>query len=197
MTHLKSLLLALLFLLPAATATAETTRLQTTVPSTHTLTLDCGPGGSLRLDGQTYTGTVTLTLPRFGDAVIELLPDAGYELSSCIADPADGTTQTETTLTISGIYQDKTVTVRFTNSEEPSESPTEPSETPTEPNSETSEPITEPSEAPTEPTTEPSTSTPSATAQTGDPTPLTFWLLLFGASAFLLLFLFSRRTLKK
>lgn len=113
------LLAALCALLPAAGALAESTTVKTVVPSSHTITIDCGEGGSVAADGQTQTGVFTLDVERLGTLAVEITADEGWTLNQVTASPAAGVTISGNRIILADVYEDKTLTIRFSRMPEP------------------------------------------------------------------------------
>ena len=119
MGHLKKylawILAALCALLPAAGLAAENrdTLLTTTLPREHTITVVCGAGGAVRVEGTVYTGTRTFIVDRLSAFTLEAVPDAGYRLSQVMAQPSGGVSITGNTVSIGSVYEDKTLTLSF------------------------------------------------------------------------------------
>lgn len=72
--------MAAILLSLSAFALADEVKITTTVPSEHTVTVDCDAGGSVRVGGVSYRGTARFIVPRFDAFGIEILPDQGYLL---------------------------------------------------------------------------------------------------------------------
>ena len=107
------LLVLLCVLLLSAPAMAESTTLQTVVPSQHSITINCGINGSVIANGQRYTGTVTLTVPRLGELSVTACPNSGYGISQLGVADMSGVTISSQTIRLTGIHGDNTVTVGF------------------------------------------------------------------------------------
>ena len=96
MGHLKKylawILAALCALMPVAGLAAENrdTQLTTTLPREHTITVVCGAGGAVRVEGTVYTGTRTFIVDRLSAFTLEAVPDAGYQFSQVEAQPSSG-----------------------------------------------------------------------------------------------------------
>ena len=119
MEHLKKylawILAALCALLPVAGLAAENrdTQLTTTLPREHTITVVCGAGGAVRVNGTVYTGEKVFTVDRLSAFVLEAVPDAGYRLSQVMAQPSGGVNISGNTVSIGSVYEDKTLTLSF------------------------------------------------------------------------------------
>ena len=114
MKNVFSMLLVLLcVLLLSAPAMAESTTLQTLVPSQHDITINCGLNGSVLVNGQRYTGTVVLQVPRQGELVIGAAPDSGFGIYQMGAADMSNVAVSGQTLKLYGIHSDNTVTVSF------------------------------------------------------------------------------------
>lgn len=118
------LLAALCALLPAAGALAENTTVKTIVPGSHTITIDCGEGGSVSVDGQTYTGVFTLDVERLGTLTLQIAADEGWALSQITASPSAGVSISDGSLVLANVYEAKTITIRFVQLPEPTPTPT-------------------------------------------------------------------------
>ena len=128
--YLAWILAALCALLPAAGLAAENrdTQLTTTLPREHTITVVCGAGGAVRVEGTVYTGTRTFIVDRLSAFTLEAVPDAGYRLSQVMAQPSGGVSITGNTVSIGSVYEDKTLTLSFAREQD---EPQPPKPTPT------------------------------------------------------------------
>ena len=90
--YLAWILAALCALMPVAGLAAENrdTQLTTTLPREHTITVVCGAGGAVRVEGTVYTGTRTFIVDRLSAFTLEAVPDAGYQFSQVEAQPSSG-----------------------------------------------------------------------------------------------------------
>lgn len=119
MGHLKKylawILAALCALLPAAGLAAENrdTLLTTTLPREHTITVVCGAGGAVRVEGTVYTGTRTFIVDRLSAFTLEAVPDAGYQFSQVEAQPSSGVSISGNMVIIGSVYEGKTLTLSF------------------------------------------------------------------------------------
>lgn len=105
-----------------AAAQDNDTRLTAEVPDQHTITIECGVGGSLRINGRIYTGNVEVPVERLGTVLIEILTDEGYQTASVMVEPENGVTVEEGKVILSEVYEDKKLTVGFVkNQEKPQE----------------------------------------------------------------------------
>lgn len=127
------LLAALCALLPAFSALAESTTLKTEVPSTHTITINCGRHGDVIIDGKKYSGTFTIEAKRLGTLVIIADPDDGYGLSQIVAENLSDVTIKGRKATLTNIHDENTLTISFyklpveeTPEDEPTDEPFEP-----------------------------------------------------------------------
>ena len=135
------LLAALCALLPAFSALAESTTLKTEVPATHTITINCGKHGDVRIDGKKYSGTFTIEAPRLGTLVIIADPDEGYGLSQIVAEDLTGVTIKGKKATLSNIHDENTLTISFYKLPVEEMPEDEPSNEPFEPMPEIEDPI--------------------------------------------------------
>lgn len=102
------LLVLLCVLLFSAPAMAESTTLQTVVPSQHSITINCGVNGSVIANGQRYTGIVTLAVPRLGELSVTACPNRGYGISQLGVADMSGVTISGQTIRLTGIHGDNT-----------------------------------------------------------------------------------------
>ena len=87
--YISALLLTVFLLVLAPAALADSTILTTNVPSTHTISLDVGSGGSVNgLRGKTEIGA-----DRHSKVVFEIKPDSGYKIKSVIYNGEDVTSK--------------------------------------------------------------------------------------------------------
>lgn len=107
------LLAALCALLPMAALAENATTIKTTVPSSHTITINCGKNGSVVIDGKTYEGTFTIEAERLGTLVVKARPDSGYGLNEITADHLTGVTIKGRTVTLSNVYMENALTISF------------------------------------------------------------------------------------
>ena len=130
--YLAWILAALCALMPVAGLAAENrdTQLTTTLPREHTITVVCGAGGAVRVEGTVYTGTRTFIVDRLSAFTLEAVPDAGYRLSQVMAQPSGGVSITGNTVSIGSVYEDKTLTLSFAR-EQDEPQPPKPTPTPT------------------------------------------------------------------
>ena len=128
--YLAWILAALCALMPVAGLAAENrdTQLTTTLPREHTITVVCGAGGAVRVEGTVYTGTRTFIVDRLSAFTLEAVPDAGYRLSQVMAQPSGGVSITGNTVSIGSVYEDKTLTLSFAREQD---EPQPPKPTPT------------------------------------------------------------------
>lgn len=108
-----SLFVFLLVFVFTFSACAKETTLLTTVPSEHTISVTCARGGSILYDGQTYTGTVTLIVPRFGAVSFKAVPDRGCRFSRLITNSESGISIVNNEINITNLFEDKTINLRF------------------------------------------------------------------------------------
>lgn len=89
------LMLAMLFPTTtfAASAADSTTKLQTTVPKTHTVRLEIGEHGSVTVGKETYTGTKEILVNRLSEVSYKIKADGKYEIETVTYDGADVTDQ--------------------------------------------------------------------------------------------------------
>lgn len=119
MGHLKKylawILAALCALMPVAGLAAENrdTQLTTTLPREHTITVVCGAGGAVRVEGTVYTGTRTFIVDRLSAFTLEAVPDAGYQFSQVEAQPSSGVSISGNMVIIGSVYEGKTLTLSF------------------------------------------------------------------------------------
>lgn len=106
------MLAALCALLPMA-ALAEKTTVTATVPSEHTIAIICGENGSVEIDGQRYSGELSVKVPRFGALSVHARPDAGFELSKIIARSMEGVTLKGRDAILTNIHADNELWVSF------------------------------------------------------------------------------------
>lgn len=125
--YLVWMLAALFALLPMAGVAAENrdTQITTTLPEEHTITVVCGAGGAVRVDGTVYTGEKSFSVERLSTFEMEAVPDAGYRLSQVMAQPGDGVSILGNTVRIDSVYEDKTLALSFVRED------TKPTPTPT------------------------------------------------------------------
>lgn len=123
--YLAWILAALCALMPVAGLAAENrdTQLTTTLPREHTITVVCGAGGAVRVEGTVYTGEKAFSVERLSAFELEAVPDAGYRLSQVMAQPSGGVSTSGNTVTIGSVYENKTLTLSFVR-EEPKPTPT-------------------------------------------------------------------------
>lgn len=136
------LLAALCALLPIAALAENATTIKTSVPSSHTIAINCGKHGSVVIDGKTYEGTFTIEAERLGTLVIKARPDDGYGLSEITAEHLIGVTIKGRTVTLSNVYMENTLNISFYKkpvTDDGEETPDEPFE----PMPEVDEPILE------------------------------------------------------
>ena len=107
------LLMLLCVLLLSAPAMAESTTLQTVVPSQHSITINCGINGSVIANGQRYTGTVTLTVPRLGELSVTACPNSGFGISQLGVANMSGVTISGQTVTLKSVHRDNVVSATF------------------------------------------------------------------------------------
>jgi len=107
------LLVALCVLQPSFSAMAESTKLQTVIPSEHSITINCGVNGKVMVNGVSYTGTVSLKVPRHSDLVITAVPNSGFGIAQLGAANMDGVTISGQTLTLKSVYRDNIVSATF------------------------------------------------------------------------------------
>lgn len=115
---------ALCILLASIGAAAQDnyTRLTAEVPDQHIITIECGAGGSLRINGRIYTGNAEVPVERLGTVIIEILTDEGYQAASVTVEPENGVTVEGGKVILSEVYEDKKLTVGFVkNQEKPQE----------------------------------------------------------------------------
>lgn len=109
-----SMVLALLCaLLPMAALAQEATELSAEVPTEHSITINCGKHGSVKMDGVEYSGTFVVKIERRGTLKLTAVPDKGYEVSKISASNKDGFSVKGAEATLSEIYLDNTVKVTF------------------------------------------------------------------------------------
>lgn len=66
----------------AAEGNSGTTTITTTVPDTHTVTLEIGEHGSVTTDGTAYTGTQEIQIKRLSEQKYTITPDKGYQIDT-------------------------------------------------------------------------------------------------------------------
>ena len=113
--YLAWILAALCALMPVAGLAAENrdTQLTTTLPREHTITVVCGAGGAVRVEGTVYTGTRTFIVDRLSAFTLEAVPDAGYQFSQVEAQPSSGVSISGNMVIIGSVYEGKTLTLSF------------------------------------------------------------------------------------
>lgn len=97
----------------AAQAHAQQTALRASVPGEHTLTIHCGSGGGIRFNDKVYTGTLTLSVPRFGSLCFEAVPDDAHLFSHLAATPNRGITVSGTSILVNNLLENKEVSLVF------------------------------------------------------------------------------------
>lgn len=117
--YLAWMLAALFALLPAAGLAAENrdTQITTTLPEEHTITVVCGAGGAVRVNGTVYTGETMFSVKRLSAFELEVVADTGYYLNNVVLHPDGGMSITgSNTVTIDSVYEDKSLTLVFMQS---------------------------------------------------------------------------------
>ncbi|MBE5809304.1 MAG: hypothetical protein E7318_00035 [Clostridiales bacterium] len=113
MKRLSLILLLVAIVVALSAVLAEQTLLTTTVPSEHTLTLSCGPEGTLIVNGTTLTEGTSIQIGRHEKVEIEIIPNAGYELETATVSSDYGVTLEGNTIVIAKMVQDFTTNIAF------------------------------------------------------------------------------------
>ena len=89
---------------------SQGTTITTTVPDTHTITLDIGEHGSVIVDRTTYTGTQKIEIPRLAEQSYYIKADNGWEIDTVSYGKADSletvSLDKENRYTASALYED-------------------------------------------------------------------------------------------
>lgn len=112
------ILLLVLLTLAAPAALAEQTLLTTSVPSEHMLTVICGEGGSLIINGLTLSGSKSVTIDRQARVVIEIKPNQGFELDTVTVSSDYGISIQGSSITVAQMVQDITAHVSFVRTQD-------------------------------------------------------------------------------
>lgn len=97
----------------AAEESNGTTTIITTVPDTHTVTLEIGEHGSVTTDGKEYTGTQDIKVKRLSEQKYTITPDKGYQIDTVSYGKPDSmetvTLSSDNTYTAPVIHEDEFV----------------------------------------------------------------------------------------
>lgn len=109
-----ALCLAAVLVLPVSVRAAEessgTTTITTTVPDTHTVTLEIGEHGSVTTDGKVYTGTQNIQVKRLAEQKYIITPDKGWLIDTVTYGKPDSmetvALDSDNTYTAPALYED-------------------------------------------------------------------------------------------
>lgn len=107
------LMLAVLLAAFCPAASAEQVRITAVVPGEHTLTLSCGAGGTALVNGTALTADTPVTIRRHERVVIEIIPNAGYELETAAVSSDYGVTLEGSSIVVAKMVQDMTARLAF------------------------------------------------------------------------------------
>lgn len=107
------LLAALLCALLTGALADSSSTLRTCVPDTHTITVDCGKNGGVWVGKEWRTGKFTLEVPRLGSLTLKAEGSSGYRVEEILVKPEEKAAVHGSKLILSGVYEDKTVTISF------------------------------------------------------------------------------------
>lgn len=113
MKKLTLFLVLALLCLTASAALADQTHLTTVVPGEHVLTLSHSEGGQITVNGTTLTAGTSIVIERHKRVVIEITPDAGYELEAATVSSDYGLSMQGNTIVIDRMVQDTSVQITF------------------------------------------------------------------------------------
>ena len=87
--------------------------LSTSVPAAHTVTVVCGTGGSVVVDGEVYSGVSRFAVQRYDSFALTAMPDPGCALASIAASGDSGMTLSADGASLDRVSRDVTLTVVF------------------------------------------------------------------------------------
>lgn len=106
-------LIAILFLLfPTTLSASESVDITTTVPDSYAITVTGGTSGTYRVDGKSYSGQNIFIVKRFGNFVVEAVPNIGYLVEVTVGGKLQKSTG-DNTWSLTDLLTNKTMNVKF------------------------------------------------------------------------------------
>ena len=106
-------LAALCALLPFFALAEQMTQISAVVPSHHEIEISCGANGRVVINGEVYSGVISVSVPRQTNLAVEILPDSGYQLLQITAENITAVALDGNTLRLNGVYCDNRLEIRF------------------------------------------------------------------------------------
>lgn len=106
------LLILLLLLLTISSSAGGSVNITVTVPSEHTVTVECGTGGRITVSGTEYSGTNAFTAARFGSFTVTAVPSDGYVTDAITCD-SGRLTLSENNAVLDRVLADVQINVTF------------------------------------------------------------------------------------